>query len=188
MARPAVRTCIGCREQVGDDELLRLVRSPDGQVVVDLRRRLPGRGAWVHPQRSCLEQAPRALSRAFKTATKLPAGVVLVDVVREHLLRAATDGLSQAAAAGGIAGGRAAVGQAVAEGRATQVLIASDASDRARRDAATLAGPRPVMNVTWTTDDLGRLTGQAPRAMVAVLGGPATQHLRRQLRRLRQLG
>ena len=48
-----VRTCIGCRERELAAELLRLVAvsSGNGQcaVAVDTARRLPGRGAWLHP-------------------------------------------------------------------------------------------------------------------------------------------
>lgn len=52
--------------------LLRLVRNDEDpqRVIVDPRRRLPGRGAWLHPDRACLTQAVkrRAFSRAFKGA------------------------------------------------------------------------------------------------------------------------
>ncbi|MCC2593281.1 YlxR family protein [Tessaracoccus sp. OS52] len=65
MAEP-LRTCLGCRQRAGQDTLIRLVRV--GQEVVEATSpRLPGRGAYLHPERSCLEQATRrrALQRAF---------------------------------------------------------------------------------------------------------------------------
>jgi len=179
------RTCIGCRERAADDELIRLVRSPDGEVVVDLRRRLPGRGAWVHPRATCLEASSRALSRAFRARTE--AGD-LVSLVRERLRHAASDGLSLAAAAGAIHGGRSAVQQLLADEAASHILVAVDASERARRQAAAMAGSVPMVQTWWTMADLGRLTGRRPRAMVAIRPVRASQHLRRQLRRLRQLG
>ena len=187
MASGPARTCIGCRECGTDEELIRLVRSPQGDVVVDLRRKLPGRGAWVHPRQECLRAAAKALSRAFKAPTRVDADELL-ERVRSSLQHAAADGLSLAAAAGAVAGGRAAVQQALKDGKATHVLVASDASDRARRDAETFAGNRGIVPVVWTTDELGQRTGSPPRAMLAVLDHPASQHLRRQLRRLRQLG
>ncbi|BCT75733.1 hypothetical protein SCMU_15750 [Sinomonas cyclohexanicum] len=65
-----LRTCIGCRRIAARSELLRLVVDPDDalRVVVDPRRRLPGRGAWLHPDRACLKQAVkrRAFHRAFR--------------------------------------------------------------------------------------------------------------------------
>ena len=41
------RTCIVTRAKLPPDELLRFVLAPDGQVVPDLKRKLPGRGVWV---------------------------------------------------------------------------------------------------------------------------------------------
>ncbi|WP_249044669.1 YlxR family protein [Crossiella equi] len=51
-------------------------------LVVDLRRRLPGRGAWLHPDPECLRLAERR--RAFPRALRVP-GPVDVGEVRNHL-------------------------------------------------------------------------------------------------------
>ena len=67
------RTCIGCRKKGLRSELLRLVSDAGGSsaVVVDERRRMAGRGAWLHPCESCLALAikRRAFGRALKGAT-----------------------------------------------------------------------------------------------------------------------
>jgi uncharacterized protein len=60
------RTCVGCRKR---DRLAALVRlAADGDhVVVDVRRRRPGRGAWVHPEPRCTARlATGALEKSFK--------------------------------------------------------------------------------------------------------------------------
>ena len=51
-------------------ELLRVVRSPEGEVSLDTRGKKPGRGAYVCPNADCLKKAikTRALSRALETA------------------------------------------------------------------------------------------------------------------------
>lgn len=61
--------CVGCRERAGLSELLRVVWQ-DGAVVPDPHRRLPGRGAHLHPVVACLDLAERsrALSRALRVA------------------------------------------------------------------------------------------------------------------------
>lgn len=46
-ASASERTCIVTRQTLAPEELLRFVVAPDGAVVPDIRRRLPGRGAWV---------------------------------------------------------------------------------------------------------------------------------------------
>jgi predicted RNA-binding protein YlxR (DUF448 family) len=67
------RTCIGCRKKGSRSELLRLVAEGSGSaaVLVDERRRMPGRGAWLHPSESCLALAVkrRAFGRALNGAT-----------------------------------------------------------------------------------------------------------------------
>jgi len=47
--------------------LIRVVKSPEGQVSLDLKGKLPGRGAYVCPDPECLKKArkSRALERAF---------------------------------------------------------------------------------------------------------------------------
>ena len=76
-----VRTCIGCRTRSAAGVLLRVV-VVDGVLTPDPRRRLPGRGAWLHPAPECLARADRrsAFSRALRVPGPLP-----VDQVREYM-------------------------------------------------------------------------------------------------------
>ena len=64
------RTCVGCREEGGQAELLRLVRAAGGEVLGDAGSRAPGRGAYLHRRRECFELARKrgGLNRALKTA------------------------------------------------------------------------------------------------------------------------
>ena len=69
-----VRTCVGCQVRAAKSDLLRLVVIGN-QVVPDHRGQLPGRGAYLHPDQRCLEQAMRrrAFPRAFRLAGPLDA-------------------------------------------------------------------------------------------------------------------
>ena len=62
-----LRQCLGCREMKPKRELIRAVRSPEGEVSLDFKGRKPGRGAYVCPNPECLKRArkARALERAF---------------------------------------------------------------------------------------------------------------------------
>ena len=62
-----LRQCLGCREMKPKRELIRVVRSPEGEVSLDFNGRKPGRGAYVCPDSECLKKArkARALERAF---------------------------------------------------------------------------------------------------------------------------
>jgi len=66
------RTCIGCRKHGARNELVRLVAAGGGSpaVLVDERRRMAGRGAWLHPSANCLKLAikRRAFARALAGA------------------------------------------------------------------------------------------------------------------------
>ena len=63
-----MRQCLGCREHKPKKELIRVVRSPEGEVSLDFKGKLPGRGAYVCPLPACLAKArkSRALERAFE--------------------------------------------------------------------------------------------------------------------------
>ena len=62
-----MRQCLGCREMKPKKELIRVVRSAEGQVSLDFRGKAPGRGAYVCPNTECLIKAikARAFERAF---------------------------------------------------------------------------------------------------------------------------
>ena len=64
------RQCLGCREMKNKKDLIRVVRSPEGEVSLDWVGKKPGRGAYVCPNSECLKKAreSRALERAFETA------------------------------------------------------------------------------------------------------------------------
>ena len=84
-----VRTCIGCRGSDSRSALLRVVLGPGGDgilvVLPDPERRRPGRGAWLHPDLSCLDLAVRrrAFGRALRSSAP-PDHTAVGDWVRAH--------------------------------------------------------------------------------------------------------
>ena len=64
------RQCVGCREMKEKKVLLRIVRTPEGEVLLDGTGKKSGRGAYVCHDPACLKRArkSRALERAFETA------------------------------------------------------------------------------------------------------------------------
>ncbi|HEY8480136.1 MAG TPA: YlxR family protein [Spirillospora sp.] len=69
--------CVGCRDHTVKSGLLRLV-AVEGAIVPDPRGRLPGRGAYLHPDLGCLELAERrrAFPRAFRVQGPLDDGAL----------------------------------------------------------------------------------------------------------------
>lgn len=97
------RTCIGCRTRTAAAQLLRVVVAPDAAgetgaegtaatVVPDPRRRMPGRGAWLHPDPACVALAQRR--RAFGRALRVPGPAdpePVVEYVAAHYGRTQQD-------------------------------------------------------------------------------------------------
>ena len=63
-----LRRCTGCNEQKPKKELVRVVRSPQGEIALDRVGKMPGRGAYLCRNAACLERAvrSRALQRALE--------------------------------------------------------------------------------------------------------------------------
>ncbi len=78
-----MRQCLGCREMKPKKELIRVVRTPEGEISLDFKGKIPGRGAYVCPSETCLERAvkTRAIERALET--QIPPE--LYDRLREEM-------------------------------------------------------------------------------------------------------
>ena len=89
--RTPLRKCMGCGEMKAKKELVRVVKSPEGEVSLDLTGRKPGRGAYVCHQAECLKIARKArrLEKAF--SCQIPAEVY--DRMEEEL--SASEGSSK---------------------------------------------------------------------------------------------
>jgi uncharacterized protein len=64
-----VRTCLGCGLEADKRDLVRVVRSPEGDVDVDPTGKANGRGAYLHPRQECFEAAARR--RRFDPALRV---------------------------------------------------------------------------------------------------------------------
>jgi len=64
-----IRTCLGCREKKVKRELIRIVRSPEGEIDLDRTGKANGRGTYICPEKDCLEQALKKdkLAKALNT-------------------------------------------------------------------------------------------------------------------------
>ena len=73
-----MRTCVGCRQVKPKETLLRLVRDRAGQVVIDAQAQRSGRGAYICPERECVERALQRgrLAHAFRKPCEASAELV----------------------------------------------------------------------------------------------------------------
>ncbi len=135
----AERLCIVTREVRPTGELIRFVAGPDGTIVPDVKRRLPGRGVWVTAARSRVAEAVKrgAFQRSLRSDVRVPGD--LAEAVEVLLERSALDALSVARKAGLVVAGFAKVEAAAAQGAAVAILHAAEASTDGRRKIAGTA-------------------------------------------------
>lgn len=65
-----MRKCLGCNEMKPKRELIRAVKSPEGEISLDLTGKKSGRGAYICPDKACFQKARqgRRLEKALETA------------------------------------------------------------------------------------------------------------------------
>ena len=121
------RTCIATGETGAPERMIRFVVGPEGDVVPDLARRLPGRGLWVKAERAAVERAvaKNLFARAARASVK-PAADLAERVERLLLERTLAD-LSRARRAGRAVAGFVRVEQMVGQRRAGLLVVADEA-------------------------------------------------------------
>lgn len=170
------RFCLATREVKPVAQMFRYVVGPDGRVVPDLDRRLPGRGAWVTATREALATAIRqgAFARAFRGQGA--AGPELADLVERLLEKSALGALSLANKAGQVVTGFTRIEAALAEQEVAAVLHASDAAaDGVRKlDAAGVGGSPPTRIDIFRGEQLDLALGRSNVVHAALLVHPAS--------------
>ena len=123
------RMCIVTRESGSPDELIRFVAAPDGTVIADLKRELPGRGCWVKIDRTLVDRAvaKKTFARALKADVKAAAD--LGETVDRLLAKQLMQMMNMARKAGQFVTGSAKVDAAVRSGAALAVFHSTGAAD-----------------------------------------------------------
>jgi predicted RNA-binding protein YlxR (DUF448 family) len=133
IAAATERLCVATRSVKPVADMIRFVVGPDGQLVADLKRKLPGRGVWVTATRQALALAIRrkAFARAFKREVRVEPD--LAERVEALLERSALDALAIAHKSGAVAAGFARVEAALQRESVVALIHAADAA----RDGVT---------------------------------------------------
>lgn len=161
-------------EVMAEERLIRFVAGPDGVVVPDLARKLPGRGIWVAADRVSVETAARKALFARSAKAKLSAPKDLADQVDRLLLRRVLDGLGLAKRAGDLISGFEKVSSALNGGKAAWLIEASDGAPDGRRKILAVArkSPRqPRMMAAFSAEELGLALGGENVIHTAFLAG-----------------
>jgi uncharacterized protein len=192
------RLCIVTREVRPVADMVRFVVGPDGEVVPDLKRRLPGRGVWVTASRAAVAEAVnrRAFARGFRTEVRVAPD--LAGLVERLLERSVLDALGIVRKAGRVAVGFARVERALATEPVVALLHTADAGREgprkiaaaARRRLGEKAGGLTVVDA-FTAAQLDLALGRPNVVHAALLAGPASDGFLaryRSLERFRTIG
>lgn len=176
------RMCIVTRDSGSPETLIRFVAGPDGNVVPDLKRQLPGRGCWVKPERALIEKAiaKKLFARALKADVK--AGPELLGLLDRLMTQQVVGMMGMARKAGQFISGATKVDAAVRSGEALAVFHATDAAadgvrkiDQARkaRHLGTNAGAEIPSFRLFTGSEMDELMGPNAFIHAVALAGQA---------------
>jgi hypothetical protein len=183
-----LRMCAVSREQRPVDELIRFVVSPQGEVIPDIKRKLPGRGLWISASRQTVAEAVRRhqFSRGFKRDVRVAESLAADTEVL--LARSAIEALAIAAKAGQVIAGfakvEAALGDRKDRGAIAALVHASDGASDGIRKLQALARQNaanhgespdfPAVNAL-TSAELDLALGRSNVVHAALLAGPASK-------------
>lgn len=186
------RMCALTKQRMSEERLLRFVADAEGNIVFDLKRRLPGRGVWITASRDALVQAirqkvfARALRQAVSVDPELPA------VVEKAIRQAALGSLAMANKAAQVIVGYTKVEATVRSGKAVALVHASDAAEDGCRKLdgkfltrANSAADREFVFRCFTSEELSRCLGRDNLVHLALIEGGASRAFIRAARRLR---
>lgn len=186
------RTCIATGVKGPPDAMLRFALAPDGAVVPDIRRKLPGRGVWTSLSAEAVRRAALrgAFARAFRAKANAPAD--LAGDVDGLLERDALQSLSIANKAGLVVAGAFKVDSAIADGGVAVLIQAADGAvdGLAKRERALRSGPGDGTAVArlnlFSSHQLGLALGKANVIHAALKSGAATSAFLARAERLRR--
>ena len=179
-----MRMCAVSREVRPIDELIRFVVTPQGEVIPDLKRKLPGRGLWVSASRQAVAEAVRRnqFGKGFKRDVHVAPS--LAADTETLLVRGAVEGLAMAAKAGHVISGFSKVVAALEQRQAAALIHASDgAADGIRKLDAIVRqntginadSPEFPVVTALTSEQLDLALGRSNVIHAALLAGPASK-------------
>lgn len=174
------RLCAVTREVKPVAELLRFVVAPDGSVVADLKRNLPGRGLWITATREMLAEAVRRKTFAKGFKQDIRAGVDLIAQTDVLLERSVLDALAITGKARQVVAGFTKVEAALGRSMILAVLHAREAADDGIRKLHAALRRRfadeadRILTISdITSQQLDLALGRANVVHAALLAGPA---------------
>ena len=188
-----LRLCAVSRSQKPIEDLIRFVLGPEGTIVPDLARRLPGRGVWVEARRDRVEAAVRQRVFARSLRRQVVAAEDLASQVERLMARRLAEAISLARKAGLLVVGFTRVDDLIERGRAVLLIHAADAGKDgaarlSRKFEALPGGNRATQAIVTdlTGQQLDLAIGRSNVVHAAASGGGASRRILEEAARLRR--
>ena len=185
------RSCVACRQSRNQAQLVRYVVAPDGEVLIDYRHRLPGRGAYTCLDFNCLQKAVER--KQFQRAFRGDCREVSLEKLKEGLFTAlrqrVVNLLGMARKSGQTISGSSMVMEALRHhpGPAL-VLLAEDISAGIADKINELVKRQQIPCVVlFDKERLGQILGKGERSVVAIASGSLADELLKELQRYQQI-
>lgn len=180
------RTCVGCREGGLRQELERFVFVDPVGLVHDLRRRAPGRGAWIHPRKECFFRAcDGGFSRAMKRRVVVEAPEEFCAQVERGLEQRVWERLNELFRARQVIVGQTLVLEALKKNGVEVLILADDAGESTEQKFIQNAGRKGLKVLRgWSGSELGQMAGREYVSVIGVVPGEALERLMRERARL----
>jgi len=163
---------VGCQQVRTKDQLMRLVRSQSGQVLLDIHGKLPGRGAYLCAQRPCAEQALKRtrLQEAFRREVILVSLDELVRAMVRVMAERALGCIRIARKAGRVVSGYTQVSRALMYEPVACLLVAEDTARERLREYQGWCAKRQIPCRSFLTKArLGELAGRDESSAMGIL-------------------
>ncbi|QNT77709.1 RNA-binding protein [Entomobacter blattae] len=176
------RRCIVTKDILPPEQMLRFVISPEGVVVPDFSRKLPGRGFWLNPTREILHTAlkQKAFDRVAKRRVVLPEN--LEEILKKGFLGRILEKIGLARKSGQAVSGFTKVREWVVQGRANLVIQASDGSAAERNRVLSGHSEIKVVAVIPAVE-IGKIFGREHAVHAAILKGTLADQLQGEVER-----
>jgi len=181
------RTCVSCRTVADKNLLVRFVLAPDGQVVVDYRQQLPGRGLYTCLSHQCMAQAAKRNSfRRVFGAELQPVKLEELQAQLQQAIFSRIKGLILMARKAGqlIAGSNMVLDALKGSAAPVVVVMATDIADNMKLKIEKSAKrPQVVCTQLFDKVSLGQMLGKEERSVVAIQDGSLASMLNSELHR-----
>ena len=173
-----LRKCIGCNEMKNKKEMMRVLKTPEGEIVLDVTGRKNGRGAYLCFSKECLQKAikNKGLERSLK--------MQIPQEVYENLnCNKVLSLIGLSTKAGKIVSGEFSTEKAVKTGKAWLVIVSAEASDNTKKKFHNMCTYYEVPCYDFGgKEELGRAMGKEFRASLAVTDENLAAAMEKQLK------